>query len=83
MNFMDFTDDACMNIFTNGQKLRMRALFARGIRNSFLTSFACDSTLAQGGPWPEEPPLCSACCSSGYSKRIIYGKGLLTLHNQW
>ena len=51
MNYMDFSDDACMNMFTTGQKKRMRAMFANGnIRNSFLTSFACDSTLLQGGP---------------------------------
>lgn len=30
MNYMDFTDDACMNLFTQGQKDRMRALFAPG-----------------------------------------------------
>lgn len=51
MNFMDFTDDACMNMFTIEQKKRMRALFATGnMRNSFLVSFACDSTLVQAGP---------------------------------
>jgi hypothetical protein len=31
----------------------MRALFAKGnMRNSFLSSFACDSTLAQAAPLP-------------------------------
>ena len=51
MNYMDFSDDACMNMFTIEQKKRMRALFASGnMRNSFLASFACDSTLVQGGP---------------------------------
>jgi hypothetical protein len=30
MNYMDFTDDGCMNLFTNGQSERMRALFAPG-----------------------------------------------------
>jgi hypothetical protein len=30
MNYMDYSDDACMFMFSNGQKGRMRALFARG-----------------------------------------------------
>ena len=51
MNYMDFSDDACMNMFTVGQKKRMRALFATGnARNSFLNSNACDSNQVQAGP---------------------------------
>ncbi|MEO6219342.1 MAG: M43 family zinc metalloprotease [Ginsengibacter sp.] len=53
MNYMDFTDDACMNLFTAGQKNVMRGLFASGnARNSFLTSNVCDSSQAQAGPLP-------------------------------
>lgn len=29
-NYMDFTNDACMTLFTEGQKRRMRSLFATG-----------------------------------------------------
>ncbi|KAA9038608.1 T9SS type A sorting domain-containing protein [Ginsengibacter hankyongi] len=55
MDFMDFTDDACMNMFTQGQKNEMRGLFALGNpRNSFLNSSVCDSSLAQGGPLPKD-----------------------------
>jgi len=37
MNYMDYTDDACMFMFSEGQKVRMRALFgAGGVRESML-----------------------------------------------
>lgn len=52
MNYMDFTDDACMNLFTHGQKERMLALFRPGgPRNAMLASRGLDK------PWTIEAPI--------------------------
>ncbi len=52
-NYMDYSDDGCMNLFTEGQKTRMRALFANGgVRSSLLTSGGCG-----GGGNPPPPPV--------------------------
>lgn len=49
-NYMDYSDDACMNIFTEGQSTRMDALFAPGgIRYGLAISGGC------GGGGPVEP----------------------------
>lgn len=46
-NYMDYSDDGCMNIFTMGQAARMRALFEPGgARASLLSSGACGTVVA-------------------------------------
>jgi len=41
-NYMDYTDDMCMNIFTNDQKMRMRIVLEASPRRALLiTSDAC------------------------------------------
>ena len=45
MDYMDFTDDIGMHLFTNGQRSRMRTLFADGgFREPLLTSNALSGT---------------------------------------
>jgi hypothetical protein len=49
MNYMDYTDDACMNMFSVGQATRMNALFATGgARIGLLTSQGCSAPTTSG-----------------------------------
>ncbi len=42
-NYMDYSDDSCMNLFTQGQKDRMRAVLEPGgVRRSLALSDKCD-----------------------------------------
>ena len=46
-NYMDYSDDACFNIFTNGQKTRIRAVLELSPRrNSLITANVCGQSIA-------------------------------------
>ena len=61
MNFMDYTDDACMNAFTVGQKNRMLATL-NGFRDSIQSSLAC------------QPPIIQQVCDT--LNNIVGGDGI-------
>lgn len=57
MNFMDFTDDVCMNMFTNGQRKRARTIFeAGGPRNSILYSKGLNTSMIESAALPDFYP---------------------------
>jgi hypothetical protein len=57
MNYMDYTNDDCINMFTQGQKQRMRSLFAAGgVRHGLVSSKGLDAPLIVESALPEEEP---------------------------
>jgi hypothetical protein len=63
MNYMDLTYDACTNMFTQGQKEKMRSLFQAGdYREAMLSSRGADGN---GLPVPVEAPLDSVKTVTG------------------
>ncbi len=64
-NYMDYSDDACMNLYTQGQKDRMRALFEPGgFRESLLSSAACGTVT---------PPTCDDQVQNGQETGVDCG----------
>ena len=75
-NYMDYSDDACMNLFTAGQRNRMRAvLTGNGFRASLQNSLGCGTSTAtcddgiqnQGETGIDCGGPCAACetCNDG------------------
>lgn len=63
MNYMDYVDDGCMNMFTAGQSTRMNAALA-GPRVGLTTSLGCSPVGGCGTP--------SGLSSSGVSTSSVY-----------
>ncbi|MCP4122772.1 MAG: T9SS type A sorting domain-containing protein [Bacteroidetes bacterium] len=69
-NYMDYTEDACMNIYTEGQKARARALFdGGGVRAALVYSEGC------GTPEPICLPVTGVDVNEGDNELVVNFNG--------
>jgi hypothetical protein len=78
MNYMDYTGDACMNLFTNGQKLRMRSMFYEGGPRAGLLS-----SKGLNEPWMAEAPPVTIIPSSTIFPNPSMGDISINLDDSW
>lgn len=80
-NYMDYTDDASMYMFTNGQKTRMQALFATGgARASILNSLGCVPVAADDAAITGISNPTGANCNTSFVPMVtLANKGTNTL----
>jgi len=87
-NYMDYTDDACMNIFTNNQKARITAVMNNALRRVELKTSTKDQPIALFANDAEVildtdcTAVLGAACGSGAQtirKVLLYNRGTSTL----
>lgn len=85
-NYMDYTDDACMNIFTQNQKDRITTIINNASRRSSLKTstknaaiplFANDAEVKLEGYYPSA--ICGAVANQTTQKITIYNRGTSNL----
>lgn len=81
-NYMDYTPDACMNIFTQNQKDRITTIINNAPRRSTLKTSTKDSSIPLFANDAElkmeascETPICGASTNQTIQKVIIYNRG--------
>ena len=85
-NYMDYTNDSCMNIFTLNQKSRMATVMANSPRRTSLTTSTKGNAIALFANDAEvkfesscAPVMCSTNINQVIQKIIIYNRGSATL----
>ncbi|MBC8046843.1 MAG: choice-of-anchor J domain-containing protein [Fimbriimonadaceae bacterium] len=80
MNYMDYSDDACYNMFTEDQKERARALFAAGgFREDLANSTKCVSYEYDAQCWEIISPAGTYCYDTFNPLVKIKNAGLVTI----
>ena len=77
---MDYSDDGCMNLFTQGQKTRMQSVLGSG---GFRASLANSNACGIAPPPPPPPPTTTTTCSSAPTNLVASNIQTTTTDASW